>query len=124
MSEYSDILHNVIEAAQGYPAQLRVYLQADQRPDTAALAAELREYESVLPSSRSYVGPYCLVLIRKIEFESEEPFRAECVKTATVVSKFLEGGSASLECLYDTSNGVTRFSLHLRKEWGSEAFVV
>ncbi|HEX8985308.1 MAG TPA: hypothetical protein VF767_07750 [Bryobacteraceae bacterium] len=125
MPDYGDILNHYAADQRGEP-QVRMYLESEQRPAEAELAARLEGYEIVAPLRGSQT-PYEMALIRKVVFESEEQFRTECLRVASLVSPLLTG-SASLGCLYDSSEGgsaITRYGLNLRKTGANpEMFVV
>jgi len=123
MPDYDDILNHYADDQQGEP-QVRMYLESEQHPSEADLAARVEGYEIVAPQ-RGSDTPYELALIRKVVFESEQDFRAECLRVASLVSPLL-AGTASLGCLYDSSEGgsaITRYGLNLRKTAGSEEMV-
>jgi hypothetical protein len=114
MPDYPDLLGN---AGRACPAQLRIYLQSERPPDLTALAAHLPEYEPVA-ARHNDEDPYRVTLIRKIEFDAEQLFRAECTRVATLLELLLDS-PALIECLFDRSDGSTVFSFRLRKGQGT-----
>ena len=121
MRDYSDIL-NAVEEGQRCPPQLRIYLESDRRPSLDDLhSSTFRNYEVVFPVSA--VGASSrVVMIRKIEFHSEDEFRIECMAVVGAISR-LSLGSAVVCCLYDTAEGITRFGVSFYRTTDNPDFI-
>jgi hypothetical protein len=103
-------------------SSIRIYLESDKRPSLDELhSSTFGNYEVVFPASA--VGASSrVVMIRKIEFNSEDEFRIECMAVVGAISR-LSLGSAVVCCLYDTSEGVTRFGVNFCRTMNNPDFI-
>ena len=96
-----DLLEVIKGQSSGVP-QLRIYLGTEERISVPLLADALPE---IVPS-HSNAGD--VVLIRKLNFSSEEEFAQECRRVSAKIT-VLTRSKHTLTCMYDESSGVTRY---------------
>lgn len=96
---------------------LRLYLQTQGRPDVSMIAQQLTGCESVSSPWSSPDDPYRLTLMQTRDFASENEFRAECLRVASILDGILQH-SATLECILDRVEKCDVFHLRLHRTDG------